>query len=77
MVGGSSPSSRARNNMSQIITFFKDSYDELVHKVTWPKYGELSNSSILVLVSSLIFALLIGVIDLAFDNAVSWFYNEF
>ncbi|MAJ51269.1 MAG: preprotein translocase subunit SecE [Flammeovirgaceae bacterium] len=63
--------------MSQIITFFKDSYDELVHKVTWPKYGELSNSSILVLVSSLIFALLIGVIDLAFDNAVSWFYNEF
>ncbi|MDC1517564.1 MAG: preprotein translocase subunit SecE [Cytophagales bacterium] len=63
--------------MSQIITFFKDSYDELVHKVTWPKYGELSNSSILVLVSSLIFALLIGVIDLAFDNAVTWFYNEF
>ncbi|OUT99279.1 MAG: preprotein translocase subunit SecE [Flammeovirgaceae bacterium TMED32] len=63
--------------MSQIITFFKDSYDELVHKVTWPRYGELSNSSILVLVSSLIFALLIGVIDLAFDNAVTWFYNEF
>ncbi|MAZ41253.1 MAG: preprotein translocase subunit SecE [Cyclobacteriaceae bacterium] len=63
--------------MSQIITFFKDSYNELVHKVTWPKYGELSNSSILVLVSSLIFALLIGVIDLAFDNAVTWFYNEF
>jgi len=63
--------------MSQIITFFKDSYDELVHKVTWPGYGELSNSSILVLVSSLIFALLIGVIDLAFDNAVTWFYNEF
>ena len=77
MVGGSSPSSRAKNNMSQIITFFKDSYVELVHKVTWPKYGELSNSSILVLVSSLIFALLIGVIDLAFDNAVTWFYNEF
>jgi|TARA_B100000575_G_scaffold287696_1_gene286446 preprotein translocase subunit SecE len=63
--------------MSQIITFFRDSYDELVHKVTWPKYGELSNSSILVLVSSLIFALLIGLIDFAFDNLVSWFYKEF
>tara|TARA_B100000212_G_scaffold341982_1_gene326942 strand:+ start:9301 stop:9492 length:192 start_codon:yes stop_codon:yes gene_type:complete len=63
--------------MSQIITFFRDSYDELVHKVTWPKYGELSNSSILVLVSSLIFALLIGLIDFAFDNSVSWFYKEF
>ena len=77
MVGGSSPSSRAKNYMSQIITFFRDSYDELVHKVTWPKYGELSNSSILVLVSSLIFALLIGLIDFAFDNLVSWFYKEF
>jgi preprotein translocase subunit SecE len=63
--------------MLQIITFFRDSYDELVHKVTWPKYGELSNSSILVLVSSLIFALLIGLIDFAFDNLVSWFYKEF
>ena len=77
MVGGSSPSSRAKNYMSQIITFFRNSYDELVHKVTWPKYGELSNSSILVLVSSLIFALLIGLIDFAFDNLVSWFYKEF
>ena len=77
MVGGSSPSSRANNYMSQIITFFRDSYDELVHKVTWSKYGELSNSSILVLVSSLIFALLIGFIDFAFDNLVSWFYKEF
>ena len=77
MVGGSSPSSRANNYMSQIITFFRDSYDELVHKVTWPKYGDLSNSSILVLVSSLIFALLIGLIDFAFDNLVSWFYKEF
>ena len=77
MVGGSSPSSRAKNYMLQIITFFRDSYDELVHKVTWPKYGELSNSSILVLVSSLIFALLIGLIDFAFDNLVSWFYREF
>ena len=63
--------------MWQIKTFFIDSYDELVQKVTWPKYGELSNSSILVLVSSLIFALLIGLIDLSFDNLVSWFYNEF
>ena len=63
--------------MSKLITFVKESYNELVHKVSWPKFGELQNSSILVLVASLIFALLIGVIDLAFENAMSWFYNEF
>ncbi|MFY0688812.1 MAG: preprotein translocase subunit SecE [Cyclobacteriaceae bacterium] len=63
--------------MSKITTFVKEAYQELVHKVTWPKYSDLQNSSILVLVASLIFALLIGVIDLAFENAMSWFYNEF
>jgi len=46
-------------------------------KVSWPKYAELQSSSILVLVASLIFALLIGVIDLAFENAMQWFYNAF
>jgi preprotein translocase subunit SecE len=63
--------------MSKLITFVKESYDEMIHKVSWPKFSDLQNSSILVLVASLIFALLIGVIDLAFDNAMSWFYNEF
>jgi preprotein translocase subunit SecE len=47
------------------------------YKVSWPKYSELQASSILVLVASLIFALLIGVMDLAFDNAMTWFYQEF
>jgi preprotein translocase subunit SecE len=63
--------------MSKIVTFVKEAYQELVHKVTWPKYSELQNSSILVLVASLIFALLIGVIDLGFENALRWFYSEF
>ena len=63
--------------MSKIVTFVKEAYQELVYKVTWPKYSDLQNSSILVLVASLIFALLIGVIDLGFENALRWFYSEF
>ncbi len=61
--------------MAKIIESIKDSYNEMVHKVTWPKYGELQNSSILVLVASLIFALLIWVIDLGFQNGIDWFYE--
>jgi preprotein translocase subunit SecE len=57
--------------------FITDSVDELRVKVTWPKYAELQNSSVLVLVASLIFAVLIGLIDLVFDNIMTWFYNEF
>jgi preprotein translocase subunit SecE len=57
--------------------YVKDSYDEMRNKVTWPKYKELQNSSFLVLVASLIFALIIGLIDLAFKNIMEWFYNAF
>ncbi|MEO9804434.1 MAG: preprotein translocase subunit SecE [Reichenbachiella sp.] len=61
--------------MTKLIDFFKESYDEMVHKVTWSKYSELQSSSILVLVASLIFAIFIGIIDFGFDNLLKWFYN--
>ena len=57
--------------------FIIDSIDELRNKVTWPKFSELQSSSVLVLVASLIFAIIIGAIDFVFDNIMSWFYNEF
>lgn len=63
--------------MLKLKTFILESVDELKNRVTWPKYNELQSSSILVLVASLIFALVIGVIDFGFDNAMNWFYNAF
>ena len=63
--------------MQKLVEFFKESYEEMVHKVTWSKYSDLQSSSVLVLVASLIFALLIGLIDLVFENSMSWFYNAF
>lgn len=63
--------------MSKLVEFVKDSYQEMISKVSWPKYADLQNSSILVLVASLIFALFIGAIDYGFDNLLTWFYDEF
>ena len=63
--------------MNKLITFIKESKEEMVNKVSWPKYVDLQRSSVLVLVASLIFALIIGVIDLAFDETMQWYYNEF
>jgi preprotein translocase subunit SecE len=57
--------------------FILESIEELRNKVTWPKFNELQSSSVLVLVASLIFALIIGAIDFVFDNIMTWFYNEF
>jgi preprotein translocase subunit SecE len=63
--------------MLKFRNFILESIDELKNRVTWPKYNELQSSSILVLVASLIFALVIGMIDFGFDNAMNWFYNAF
>lgn len=57
--------------------FVIESIDEMRNKVTWPKYSSLQNSAFLVLVASLIFALVIGLIDLTFENIMTWFYDLF
>ena len=63
--------------MEKLKNYIIESIDEIRNKVTWPKFNELQSSAILVLVASLIFALVIGVVDLGFKNALSWFYKEF
>lgn len=52
--------------MAAIIEFVKESYIELVTKVTWPTFKELQSSSVLVLVTSVIIALLIFAMDYIF-----------
>ena len=63
--------------MNKFKEFVVESYTELRYKVVWPKYKELQSSSVLVLVASVIFAAIIGVIDLGFDNFMNWFYEAF
>ncbi len=63
--------------MEKVKLYILDSIDEVRNKVSWPKFSELQGSAILVLVASLIFALVIGVIDLGFKNALAFFYQEF
>ena len=64
--------------MVKLKAFIKDSYWEMKNKVTWPTYKELQESSILVLIASLIFALIIGGMDLVFKGVLKdWFYQQF
>ncbi|MBS1487871.1 MAG: preprotein translocase subunit SecE [Bacteroidetes bacterium] len=63
--------------MEKVKNYILDSIDEIRNKVTWPNFSELQSSAILVLVASLIFAIVIGLIDFGFNNALHWFYREF
>jgi len=49
--------------MSNIADSFRESYYELTNKVTWPSWQDLISSTILVLIASIIFALLVFVMD--------------
>jgi len=60
--------------MKKIIAYFKDSYNELVHKVSWPTRTELSSSAVVVLFASLIIAAMIFVIDAVFKEVMDFIY---
>jgi len=62
--------------MNKIFEFIKESYEEVVHRVTWPKYSELQQSSTLVLVASLIFAVVIAAVDFIFHEGMTLFYSS-
>jgi preprotein translocase subunit SecE len=58
-----------------MVKYFKEAYNELVHKVTWPSFSSLQSSAILVMVASVVFALVIFVMDFVFRNGVEFVYK--
>lgn len=63
--------------MAKIKEYIEESYNELMHKVTWPTWKELQASSIVVGVASLIIALLVFVMDITFRNLMEFIYSLF
>lgn len=55
----------------------KESYNELVHKVSWPTRKELAQSSVIVLIASIILALIVWLMDWCFENIMSFVYGLF
>ncbi|HMN90564.1 MAG TPA: preprotein translocase subunit SecE [Saprospiraceae bacterium] len=61
--------------MERLKLYLRESYNELVHKVTWPSWTNLQSSSIVVLVASLIFALIIFAMDAISNGLMSQIYG--
>jgi len=59
----------------KIAAYFKESYNELMHKVTWPTWSELQGSATLVLVTSVMLAIVIWGMDFIFDKAMGMIYS--
>jgi preprotein translocase subunit SecE len=63
--------------MAKIGNYIKESTDELLHKVSWPTWSELQSSSVIVLIASVIFALIIFVMDSTFSRLMQEIYKLF
>jgi len=55
--------------------YFRESYTELIHKVTWPTWSELQNSGVLVLIATLIIALIVAAMDFGFGRIMEFIYS--
>ena len=58
-----------------MLNYFKESYNELVNKVTWPTFAQLQSSTIVVMVASLLFAIIVLAMDLCFENGMAAIYH--
>ncbi len=59
----------------KIGSYIIESYNELVHKVSWPTRAELTSSAIIVLSASLIMALVLFAIDTGFETVMEFVYK--
>ncbi|MCB9017553.1 MAG: preprotein translocase subunit SecE [Prevotellaceae bacterium] len=61
----------------KVVEYIKESYDELVNKVTWPTRSELISSAIVVLVASLLLALVVFAMDKVIELLMEFIYGLF
>lgn len=60
---------------AKILTDLEESYNELVHKVSWPSKTDLANSTVIVMVASILMALLIWCVDLVCNEVMHGIYS--
>ena len=63
--------------MKKIEAYFKDSYKELTEKVTWPTWEQLQQSTMIVLVATLLITGIVWVMDFASSGVLQFVYSLF
>ena len=61
--------------MSKVGSYVQEAYDELLHKVTWPSWEELQQTTIIVLIAlGLVTAVIFGM-DFVSENVLTFIYK--
>ena len=63
--------------MNKIATYFRESYLELQEKVTWPSWNNLQQSTMIVLVATIIITAMVSLMDFASNQLLKLVYSLF
>jgi preprotein translocase subunit SecE len=63
--------------MNKVAHYFKESYKELLEKVTWPTWAQLQQSTVIVLVATLVITGLVWGMDLVAQSGLKLIYSFF
>ena len=63
--------------MNKVTTYFRESYKELVEKVSWPTWTQLQQSTMIVLVATLLITGVVWAMDLVAQSGFKLIYSFF
>jgi preprotein translocase subunit SecE len=63
--------------MNKIATYFKESYKELMEKVTWPTWAQLQQSTMIVIAATIVITALVSGMDFITNVTLKFIYNIF
>ena len=61
--------------MRKFYNYLKEAFVELTKKTTWPSWEKLQSSALLVMVTTVILAVALWVIDLVFQSVMTAIYT--
>jgi len=63
--------------MNKVSAYIRDSYHELLEKVTWPNWAQLQQSTAIVLVAALLIMAMVWIMDFASNELLQLIYSFF
>jgi len=63
--------------MNKVSTYIKESYHEMTEKVSWPTWLQLQQSTVIVLVATLVITAMVWVMDIASSSLLKAIYSLF
>lgn len=61
--------------MSKFGSYIQEAYDELVHKVTWPTWDELQQTTVIVIVALIIITAIMLGMNVASEKVITLIYD--